>query len=84
MIYTKNSSGDVNTSMIWLPDDALMCYYFTDNQFRYLSHSDFDISRVSVYFYANGNNYKSFYSPFRFDNSPHLTTNIRVFFTILA
>ena len=70
LIYTKNSSGDVNTSMIWLPDDALMCYYFTDNQFRYLSHSDFDISRVSMYFYANGNNYKSFYSSFRFDNSP--------------
>ena len=21
LIYTKNSSGDVNTSMIWLPDD---------------------------------------------------------------
>lgn len=70
LIYTKNSSGDVNTSMIWLPDDSLMCYYFTDNQFRYLSHSDFDISRASMYFYANGNNYKSFYSPFRFDNSP--------------
>lgn len=70
LIYTKNSSGDVNTSMILLPDDALMCYYFTDNQFRYLSHSDFDFSRVSLYFHANGNNYKSFYSPFRFDNSP--------------
>ena len=70
LIYTKNSSGDVNTSMILLPDDALMCYYFTDNQFRYLSHSDFDFSRVSLYFYANGGNYKSFFSPFRFDNSP--------------
>lgn len=70
LIYSKSSSGNVNTSMIWLPDDALMCYYFTDNQFRYLSNSDFDTSRVSLSWYSNGNTYFSPYSSFRFDNSP--------------
>lgn len=69
LISTKNSSGDVNTSMIWLPDDAIFCYYFKDSQFRYLSKSDFTTSRLSMYWYANGGTYSSSFSPFRFSDS---------------
>lgn len=70
LIYTKSSSGDVNTSMIWLPDDALLCYYFTDSQFRFLSKSSFDFCRLTMFWYSNGNTYSSFLSPFRFGDSP--------------
>lgn len=70
LIYTKDSSGEVNTSMIWLPDDAIFCYCFSVSQFRYLSKSDLISSRLSMYWNSDGYISSSSYAPFRFDKSP--------------